>query len=60
MIQYVGGEGEQQNNSMNNPGASHLCFDMPDFEGTLTILKSKGITPIGPPLTVEEGPNKGK
>ena len=60
LVQYHGGEGERQINSPNNPSAAHVCFEVENFNKVLEGLKKRNIIPIGDPIVVEDGPNKGR
>ncbi len=40
-------------------GFAHLAFDVDDIDAILEATAPVGLKPLGPPLTIAHGPNKG-
>jgi len=41
-------------------GFSHIAFNVDDVDGALEAVKRYGVQPISPPVTIDQGPNKGR
>ena len=41
-------------------GFAHIAFNVDDVDGVLEAVKPYGVKPISPPVTIDQGPNKGR
>jgi catechol 2,3-dioxygenase-like lactoylglutathione lyase family enzyme len=41
-------------------GFSHIAFNVDDVDGMLEAIKPYGVKPIGAPVAIDQGPNKGR
>ena len=41
-------------------GFSHIAFNVDDVDGALEAVKPYGVKAISPPVTIDQGPNKGR
>lgn len=60
LIQYVAGQGKQIDTATNNPGSTHLCFNISDYDKWMEHMKKNGVRMCGELCHVPAGPNKGK
>jgi catechol 2,3-dioxygenase-like lactoylglutathione lyase family enzyme len=40
-------------------GFAHIAFDVDDIDAAITVSAAHGVTPIGDPVAIDQGPNKG-
>ena len=59
LIQYVKGEGEALTTTTNQPGCTHLCFRVADYDEWLDRMAKNGVKMSGELCRVPAGPNKG-
>ena len=60
LIQYISGQGVQIDTSTNNPGSTHLCFNISNYDEWMTKMEKAGVRMCGELCQVPAGPNKGK
>jgi len=41
-------------------GFSHIAFNVDDVDAVLAAVQPHGVKPIGAPVTIDQGPNKGR
>lgn len=41
-------------------GFAHIAFDVDDVDAALAAVAPHGVQPISPPVTIDQGPNKGR
>jgi catechol 2,3-dioxygenase-like lactoylglutathione lyase family enzyme len=41
-------------------GFAHIAFNVDDVDGVLAAVAPYGVKPISPPVTIDQGPNKGR
>ena len=60
LIQYTAGEGERLASATNQPGCTHLCFSVSDFDNWLSRMQQNKVMMSGELCTVPAGPNRGR
>lgn len=60
LIEYTTGQGKRIDTSTNNPGSTHLCFNISDYDNWLERMKQNSVKICGELCVVPAGPNKGK
>lgn len=60
LIKYVTGEGDKIDTTTNNPGSTHLCFNIANYDEWIERMKKNGVKMCGELCHVPAGPNKGK
>ena len=60
LIQYVKGEGTRIDSRTNNPGSTHLCFHVSDYDDWMKRMKDHGVAMRGELCVVPAGPNMGR
>ena len=60
LIQYTRGEGTALATGTNQPGCTHLCFNIAGYDEWLGRMKENGVKMSGQLCEVPAGPNKGK
>jgi catechol 2,3-dioxygenase-like lactoylglutathione lyase family enzyme len=41
-------------------GFAHIAFNVDDVDAVLAAVEPHGVKPISPPVTIDQGPNKGR
>ena len=41
-------------------GFAHIAFNVDDVDAVLAAVQPHGVQPISPPVTIDQGPNKGR
>ena len=60
LIQYTKGQGEVLTTSTNQPGCTHVCFNIADYDQWMERMEKNGVRMSGELCQVPAGPNKGK
>lgn len=60
LIQYTSGQGTKIDTSTNNPGSTHLCFNISEYDEWIDRMKANNVRMCGELCRVPAGPNKGK
>ena len=60
LIQYTKGQGTALVTATNQPGCTHLCFNIADYDEWLERMAKNGVKMSGELCLVPAGPNKGK
>ena len=60
LIEYTKGAGEALDTTTNQPGCTHLCFNIADYDSWLERMEENGVKMSGELCHVPAGPNKGK
>ena len=60
LIQYTAGEGEKLVTATNQPGCTHLCFSVSDYDNWISRMKQNNVRMSGELCIVPAGPNKGR
>jgi catechol 2,3-dioxygenase-like lactoylglutathione lyase family enzyme len=59
LIEYQHPRGSPQNLTPNNPGSSHICYNVDDIQALFAKLKAAHVQFISEPTYLDAGPNKG-
>lgn len=59
LVQYVASPGPIVPLKTSSPGVAHFAFLVDDIVERFTMLKSKGVFFVNPPVTITEGTNRG-
>ena len=59
VVQYMNHAGEPSEQATNQPGISHVCLQVTDFDACYNDLKAKGVRFKSEPVTITAGPNQG-
>lgn len=59
LIQYLDPAGASHDLPTNVPGASHLCFDVPDIQAAHRALSSRGVRFRSEPVAISSAANRG-
>lgn len=59
LIQYLDPPGAAHSITANEPGAGHLCFDVPDIEAAYAELKARGVRFRSEPVEITSAANFG-
>ena len=59
LVQYVGSPGVKIDTATNNVGSAHVAYIVDELQEMYKELTSKGVKILSPPITVNDGPNKG-
>ena len=60
LIEYTGGAGEALVTTTNQPGCTHVCFNITDYDKWLERMSANGVRMSGELCVVPAGPNMGK
>lgn len=60
LIRYTSGEGTPLVTATNQPGCTHVCFNIAEYDAWMERMKSCGVRMSGELCLVPAGPNKGK
>ena len=59
LVEYLTHTGQASETASNQPGISHLCLLVDDFDACYASLTAQGVRFKSPPVTITAGPNKG-
>jgi lactoylglutathione lyase len=58
LIEYSGSAKHAAKSSSDSIGCGHICFNVDDIEGLMTVSKARGVCFIGDPVCIPAGTNK--
>jgi catechol 2,3-dioxygenase-like lactoylglutathione lyase family enzyme len=62
LIQYVGPDSGERGQVRPRPcdvGFSHVAYDVDDVDAAIAASEPHGVIPLGDPVAIDQGPNKG-